>query len=103
MSDLLLEKKLFDLVSWYSSIILGIDESNYKAYWNIVLAKCKVSSTKELQESNGGYYDGEGSVYDLEEYKRTIHYAQNTSDLDIYTKIICILSIYPSVYTQVKI
>ena len=87
MSDLLLEKKLFDMVSWYSSIILGIDESNYKAYWNIVLAKCKVSSTKELQESNGGYYDGEGSVYDLEEYKRTIHYAQNTSDLDIYTKI----------------
>lgn len=87
MSDILLEKKLFEMVSWYSSIILGIDKTNHKAYWNIILAKCKVSSTKELQETNGGYYDGEESVYDLPEYQNAIRLSMNTSDYEVYTKV----------------
>lgn len=80
MADTLLQKKLFDMSIWYNSIILGIDETYHKAYWSIMLAKCKVSNNEELKETNY-------NIYDLEEYKRAIHYAHNSSDLDMYTSI----------------
>ena len=80
MADILLKKRLFEMATWYNSIILGIDETQHRAYWNILLAKCQVSSTEELKQT---HYN----IYVLEEYKRAKHHAIGTSDLDEYTSV----------------